>query len=175
MYPYLMRMTNQEEGPVNQALAELFKHNLWANLRLLDACASLSDEQLDADATGTYGRVRDTLVHLVAAEGRYVARLTGRQPDQALRESDGFPGFEELRKRAQGSGEELIEIARGFRPKVLKGTWRGEPYAIPATTIIIQAINHATEHRAHVMTILSQQGIEPPSLDGWTYGEEGQR
>ena len=155
------------------ALVELFRHNLWANLRLLDVCEGVSDEQLDASAPGTYGRVRDTLVHLFAAEGRYVALLTGQQPQHPLRESAGFPTFEELRERARGSGEALIEIAARFRAtRVLRGTWRGEPYAMRAVVPLIQAINHATEHRSHVVSILSQRGIQPPDLDGWAYGEE---
>jgi uncharacterized damage-inducible protein DinB len=46
-------------------LVTLYEHNTWANLRLLDFYAGLSDEQLDASAPGTFGRVRDTLVHIV--------------------------------------------------------------------------------------------------------------
>ena len=46
-------------------LVTLYEHNTWANLRLLDFCAGLSDEQLDASAPGTCGRVRDTLVRIV--------------------------------------------------------------------------------------------------------------
>ena len=46
-------------------LVTLYEHNTRANLRLLDFCAGLSDEQLDASAPGTFGRVRDTLVHIV--------------------------------------------------------------------------------------------------------------
>lgn len=49
-------------------LTELFKHNLWGNLRLLDACEKLSDEQLDATSPGTYGSIRDTLVHIASGE-----------------------------------------------------------------------------------------------------------
>lgn len=158
---------------MSAALAELFQHNLWANLRLIDACAELSDEQLDAGAPGTYGRARDTLVHLVATEERYVTLLTGKQPEQPLRESAGFPGFDVLRERAQRSGEALIQIAQKFRPtRLLRGTYRGEPYTMRAVVPIVQAINHATEHRAHIVTTLSQQGIEPPVLDGWTYDDE---
>ncbi len=158
------------------ALVELYRHNLWANLRLLDACAVLGDEHLDASAPGTYGRVRDTLVHLFAAEERYVALLSGQRPERPLSERDPFPGFAELREHARRSGEALIEIAGRTGPDVmLRGTWRGEPYEMPAAVLLVQAINHATEHRAHVMTVLSQQGIQPPSLGGWTYGEEGQR
>jgi hypothetical protein len=57
-------------------LVELFHHNKWSNLRLLDACAQLNDEQLDASTKGTYGTIRDTLLHLFAAEERYVDLLT---------------------------------------------------------------------------------------------------
>jgi uncharacterized damage-inducible protein DinB len=46
-------------------LVTLYEHNTGANLRVLDFCAGLSDEQLDASAPGTFGRVRDTLVHIV--------------------------------------------------------------------------------------------------------------
>lgn len=154
-------------------LVELFQHNLWANLRLLDACATLSDEQLEASAAGTYGRVRDTLVHLLAAEERYVRLLTGEGPKQPLRESDGFPGLKELRKRARRSGQALVKVAARARPnRILRGVRGGEPYAISVKVPLIQAINHATEHRAHVVTSLSQHGVTVPDLDGWAYGEE---
>ena len=78
-----------------------------------------------------------------------------------------------MRERAQRSGAALASLAASAQPtQVLRGVWNAEPYAIPASTILIQAINHATEHRAHVATILSQHGVAPPQLNGWTYGEE---
>ena len=58
-------------------LADFFTYNLWANLRLLDACAYLSDAQLDATTKGTFGSVRETLMHLFAAEEGYAQALTG--------------------------------------------------------------------------------------------------
>jgi uncharacterized damage-inducible protein DinB len=36
---------------------------------------------------------------------------------------------------------------------------------------LIQAINHAVDHRSHIATLLSQQGIELPDLDGWSYND----
>ena len=158
---------------MDSTLTELFKHNLWANLRLLDVCAGLNDEQLDTSAPGTYGRVRDTLVHIVGAEERYTSTLAGRVAEQPLGSSSDFPGFDELRQRAHRSGEELIKLADKIQPsQVLQGTRRGTPYTIRAAIFVIQAINHATEHRAHVASILSQLGIAPPILDAWTYGQE---
>ncbi|MDP9317315.1 MAG: damage-inducible protein DinB [Chloroflexota bacterium] len=154
-------------------LSELFKHNLWANLRLLDACARLEDAQLERKVAGTYGSLSDTWVHLVAAEGRYVALLSDQQPDQSFSEHTGFLGWADLGERAQHSGERLIALAENFdASRVLRGIRNGESFAIPAVVPMIQAINHATEHRVHIATILTQLGIEPPTLDGWQYGQD---
>ena len=38
-------------------LTTLFNHNLWANLRLLEQCAKLTSEQLDATLSGGYGSI----------------------------------------------------------------------------------------------------------------------
>jgi uncharacterized damage-inducible protein DinB len=43
---------------------------------------------------------------------------------------------------------------------------------VPKTILLTQAINHATEHRAQIMAILTQLGIQPPDLDGWSYFDE---
>jgi uncharacterized damage-inducible protein DinB len=37
--------------------------------------------------------------------------------------------------------------------------------------IMVQVINHATEHREQISSMLSALGVTPPDLDGWTYGE----
>ena len=42
---------------------------------------------------------------------------------------------------------------------------------MPSVVPLMQAINHGTEHRAHVITTLSQQGVPALSLDVWTYWE----
>src|SRR3989304_7628199 len=109
-------------------LTDLVKHTLWANLRLLDACAGLNDEQLDAKAPGTYGRLRDTLLHILACEEIYVNLLAGREPVHTLGADKGFPSFQELRHRARTSGEALIEMAARIEPSaVLRGTWPTKP------------------------------------------------
>ena len=92
-------------------LPDFFTYNLWANLRLLDACAHLSDAQLDATTRGTFGSVRETLMHLFAAEEGYVRALTGKIPTPRLANLTHFPDFDELRRRAKRSGEELITVA----------------------------------------------------------------
>ncbi|WP_420642010.1 DinB family protein [Candidatus Leptofilum sp.] len=154
-------------------LVELFKHNLWANLRLLDACAMLAPEQLEAKIEGTYGRIQDTLVHLLAAEGHYVTLLTGVKPERPMRSSDAFPGIQSLHQHATTSGEALIKIAQEDPfEKILNVTYDGEEHDLRAVVPLVQAIHHANEHRTHVATILSQLGQEPPDISVWAYDDD---
>ncbi len=158
---------------MNVAFAALFKHNRWANLRLLDFCATLSEDALQSSAPGTYGRADDTLVHLVAAEQRYVKRVSGQEPDREVKESEPFPGINVLRESAAQTGTRLIQIALDIDPgTILEGMWRGEMVKMPIMVPMMQAINHGTEHRAHVSTVLSQQGITVPEMDIWAYHDE---
>ena len=157
-------------------LIEAFRHSHWSTLRILDWCDGLDDELLDSSAPGTFGDARTTLVHLVGAEERYVELLTGEPilETERLNLDDPFPGIDVLRQRADTGGLRLIELA-GETPfdAVVEGEFLdGNAYRLRATTLLIQALHHAAEHRTHVMTVISQHGIEVPDTDGWTYGDE---
>lgn len=151
-------------------LPDFFKYNLWANLRMLDACAQLSEAQLDETMNGTYGSIRETLVHMLGAEEGYARHFTGSSPLPLLREFTTFPGFDELRRRAETSGKALITITeQGDLDQIFhldNGT-----YECPAIIVLIQAINHTDDHRSQICTLLTQQGIEPPDIDPWSYND----
>lgn len=150
-------------------LTRLFEHNRWANLRVADACAGLADAQLDATVYGTAGSVRDTLMHIAGAEQRYLRTLSGRQPTYGERE--GWHGAGALKKALDESGRALMELAEQADPDgILTGEFRGEPYEYPVALLYVQAINHATEHRSQIATILTQQGLGPPDMSGWAWG-----
>lgn len=153
-------------------LPDFFKYNLWANLRLLDACAQLSDAQLDATMPGIFGSVRETLMHMLSSEEGYTRHFTftGPTPTPPLKESTAFPGFDELRRRAERSGKELMAIAeQADLDQILY--LDGGTYEAPVIINLIQAINHGIDHRSQISTLLTQQGIEPPDLDGWSYND----
>ena len=70
-------------------------------------------------------------------------------------------GDAQLEEAAGRAGQERQVHVTGDDPP---GTWR-----MPASLILLQAVNHGTEHRSQVATILTQLGVEPPEMDGWTY------
>src|SRR3954467_6076713 len=89
---------------MSESLVEMFRHNAWANERLFGACAGLSDAQLDATGIGTFGTIRNTPVHTVGAQERYVAALAEKGPVGEFRERGPFPGLAELSDGARTSG-----------------------------------------------------------------------
>ncbi len=153
-------------------LTTLFRHHLWANERLIDLCARLSDEQLDATLLGTFGSIRDTLQHIVAAERSYLSRISAGRPYRHPADAPPLT-LAEMLAWARASGASLIQWAPQVEPgDVVQIDWDGVLRDVPKTILLTQAINHATEHRAQVMAILTHLGIEPPELDSWTYFDE---
>ena len=149
-------------------LTELFRHNRWANEQLLEACRNLSEAQRAATAVGTYGELGYTLVHIVRGESFYLKVLTGWEPPVRWEIPGPWPGMDTLLERSRFTGDRLVEIAEMTPSDRMIDT--GDDEFVPAWVVLVQAINHATEHRAHAATILTQLGIQPPELDGWTFG-----
>lgn len=155
---------------MNAPLAFLFRHNHWANLRLLDACAALSDEHLDTGAEGGYGSIRATLVHIAGPEERYLRALLGEDSHATILEH-AEPDLAALREHLDASGRAFIAVAEEtVDERVLTVRWHGE-HRMPASFFLAQAINHATEHRAQIASILTQLGVQPPDMDVWAFVE----
>jgi uncharacterized damage-inducible protein DinB len=153
-------------------LTTLFRHNLWANMQLLERCAELSSEQLDATVLGTYGSILETLQHIVLAERGYFTRISAGERYQHPRDAKPMT-ISEMMASVGETGSGLIEWAQkvGAEDKVTMD-WDGTPVETPKTIILTQVINHATEHRAQIMVIMTQIGVQPPELDGWTYFDQ---
>ena len=153
-------------------LTTLFSHHLWANLRLLERCAELTDEQMEATISGTFGSIHATLQHIVRSEQSYFSRISTGQ--RYSRPADALPmTIAEMIEAARTTGTGLIEWASKVQANdTVRIDWDGTPRDVPKTIILTQVINHATEHREQVKTILTQLGIEPPDLQSWAYFDE---
>ena len=154
------------------ALNLFFRHNLWSNLNLFNACLSLSDTQLHHTDPGTYGTIEATLTHLVRSEERYLFFLTGQKTADDIH-SDSQVTITELRQRALRTGQALIQVVESIQPDAQVQVGEGEKAEhIPTTIVLLQTIYHSNEHRTHVATLLGQLGIKPPPLSGWDFYDE---
>ena len=147
---------------------DALRYNRWANLQLLQECRDLSDLQLQLTVPGTYGTIAATFMHILAAEQRYLRRLTGSEP--ALSEKDPFPGTVALAEHAKRSGDALIEVAGLLTPDDTTDIkFDSEDVQLPKSLIVVQAIHHGNDHRTHICTILGSHSIPFEDIDVWTF------
>jgi uncharacterized damage-inducible protein DinB len=153
-------------------LSDFFRFNLWANRTLLDTCATLNDAQLDLTIRGVYGTVRETLVHLVRAEEGYARAVVQNDTPQTppLKDFTTFPGFDELQRRIEWSGNALLKVAEqddlGRKLYLDDGTYNAD-----VIIVLMQAVAHGVEHRVEITAMLNQHEIAVLELDVWTYND----
>ena len=154
---------------IENILAKVFEHNNWANLRIIEACSTLSDEQLDAEPqSATKGSIRRTLLHLVSSQRGYLSLLT-LPVEMRLQPA---PTITDLKESARISGEGLLALVRDDSSKFPRARLQTtDGFLVEPWVVLVQVINHATEHREQIKSMLSALGVTPPNIDGWDYGE----
>jgi uncharacterized damage-inducible protein DinB len=168
---------------VVDGLLEMFRYKTWATLRLIEYCQGLGDEDLDATIPGTYGTIRETLRHLVYAEEGYLSILT-RKRFATKAEGEAYEKSVVASRKPATSVAEFADrvMAMGPRWEALaqdpglpgREVTTTDGWRLPATVILAQTIQHAADHRTHVMSILGARGLElpvPNDLDAWGYAE----
>jgi uncharacterized damage-inducible protein DinB len=125
---------------LTDTLPTLFHHNRWANLRILERCSELSEEQLTATTAGAYGTIQDTIQHIIIAEQSYLSRISTGQP---YRRPKGSPPLTipEMTDAVRASGSGLIEWASRVKASdVVQVDWDGTPRDVPKTIILTNTV-----------------------------------
>ena len=150
---------------------DAFGHHVWATLRLLDACDSLTTEQLTSGLPGTYGSILDTVRHLVGSDAGYLAALTAGARPRIDEDSMDLAG---LRAEMEVDGERWTTfLAEDPDPEAIVVRRRDDGSETHASigVRLAQALHHGTDHRSQVCTALTVLGIEPPAIDVWDYAD----
>jgi uncharacterized damage-inducible protein DinB len=165
------------DSAIDPTLDRLLRHMAWANAALIARLRELPVETLSLASPRNEWTVMMILDHLVAAAERYAARLEGGpRPDRpespattaGLADVAVDCASYDARIRSQAAMPDgpagYADGASGFRAR---------------STVIGQAIHHATEHRAQIAAALATNGVNAIDLDAldlWAYGEaEGLR
>ena len=150
------------------------RHDVWATEQLIARCRALTDAQLDLTAPGTYGTIRRTLAHIVAADESYVVRLLGALlHEDRLAPSDTVTlddiarhlghvkdGVERLFASGKIDGDRVITDTPARRPDQPR-------FEMAAWVPLTQFVHHGSDHRAQINTVLSANGLEPVDVQVW--------
>lgn len=149
----------------------LFDYNYWANRRILDASAYLSESQFTADIPGlSMGNLRATLVHTLAAEHIWRLRcMEGASPTSLLTVTDlpTLTGLEALWvAEEQAMREGLTRLTDDAAAATLSyRTTDGRPMTQTVWRILAHVVNHGTQHRAEAAVALTAFGHSPGDVD----------
>ena len=148
----------------NPFVLKIFKHMSWANLELLKILSEQTDEAINyklADSEWTVGKIAH---HIVAAQEMLIARIMNEKPVRDTAEVSTASQIAELIPRCQQNDAKLLELTNLPEQKHIFG--RPERQVEFATsTILAQAVHHATEHRAQIADILVANGSDVINLD----------
>ena len=82
------------------------------------------------------------------------------------------PSFAELEESVNSSGEGLLALTLAESgEQFVAQVETSDGYRVDPWVGMVQAINHATEHRKQIAHLMRLLGIDPPRLDGWAFGE----
>jgi uncharacterized damage-inducible protein DinB len=142
------------------------RHDVWATQKLLERCRSLSAEQWQLTAPGTYGSIQKTFAHIVRANEGYLntygvisqpfIELAASPDEIGSRLARVRDGVEQLFKSKDVDFDSKIHDERR---KLDMELW------VP----LVQFSHHGSDHRSQIGTILTLNGLEAPELDVWAY------
>ena len=172
-------MGAQDKGVKNlnvKDIERLYDYGYWANRKLLAAVAQVTPEQFTQTVAGSYGSIRNTLVHILSTEWGWLDRCGGPKRGDALKPDD-YPTMDSLVTTwntiaahvhaflSTLKDDDLGRIVEFSNP-------RGEKRAIALGELMQHAATHGVHHRGQVALLLRSLGKSPGNFDVLFYDIE---
>lgn len=156
---------------------KLFRHMAWANQEIIGALSHLPNEALDAFSVNPQWTAREILRHITSSASWYGFRLmkaAGASESElsavhAKLETlnDGPKTVEDIAffLRALAEADSIL-LDQSLLPEgeVIRHS-EGQTIVRARSTVLAQAIHHATEHRAQLVGALEAKGFGSINLD----------
>jgi uncharacterized damage-inducible protein DinB len=161
------------------SLADLLAYDRWANRQYLNVVAGLTPDEFTKPLGGSFGSVRDTLVHLAWAEWIWTERWQGRSP-QARPSASDFQTLDAIRAYLAGIEDVQTRLFAAADPdrgsqRIRYTNLKGESWEYAMEQMVHHLTFHSAYHRGQLATFLRQLGAVPPSTDFLIFQDAQQR
>lgn len=145
-------------------------YNQTANQRLYETCAQLPEAEYRKARAGSLGSIHALLNHILLGDRIWMARFTGGGATTPSLATVLYEDFQELAEARRAEDLRIVEffgsLPDGFLDQTIFYTnHQGVAYEEAAPVAAAHFFNHQTHHRGQVHVMLSQTGVQPPSLD----------
>ncbi|MEY3849179.1 MAG: hypothetical protein RLZ20_679 [Actinomycetota bacterium] len=164
------------------SLDRLLAHMAWANQKTIEHLQTLPEESLKAFAINPEWFAGEIIYHIVDSADHYSYRISGQpaltQPgDPCIDEVKRISDLARLKQQAATVDAMLLDCVKLEDIQLEFVNAEGEQVKRWRSTILSQAIHHATEHRAQIASALEAKGFTPVNLDDldlWSYEKDSQ-
>jgi uncharacterized damage-inducible protein DinB len=154
-------------------LGAMARNNAWANHRLHEACAKLSEDDYKARRTSFFPSIHLTLNHILLVDWYYLDALDngGRRWRELVALGDEpCPTFAALRREQMAADRRLIACCEGLTEDRVDATVilnrSGDlQYPERAQDVLAHLFQHDIHHRGQVHAMLAGTDVPPPQLD----------
>jgi uncharacterized damage-inducible protein DinB len=153
-------------------------YNAWANRRLYDHAARLSNDDYRADRGAFFKSVHGTLNHLLVADRIWMARFTGSGEPAPRLDAIVCEHFNDLRAARVAEDARIVAFIDSLNEANLSGTFRYRAVTSPAefeqdlASALAHFFNHQTHHRGQIHCLMTGLVGAAPELDFLFYQRE---
>lgn len=146
-------------------------YNAWANRRLYEAAAALTDAQYREDRGAFFKSVHGTLNHLLVGDRVWMHRFTREGTPPARLDLILFEDFADLRAAREAEDRRIVDYVRGLDDEKIAGLIRYRRVTAPETVeqalalALAHFFNHQTHHRGQAHGLLTALTGRAPELD----------
>ena len=143
------------------AFRHFYEYHFAENRKIWDRYISqLSDEQFTEHADYSRGSVRDQIIHLISADDAWFSELRGVDIPQDLNPTD-FPTRESIRTHWDQVEQNMRSYLAALRDEMLfEKPFYGEDKDLIVWQVLLHVANHGTDHRAQILRLLNDLGVE---------------
>lgn len=148
----------------NPLVERSFKHMAWANKQMLQILKELPDEAINFSAWNPDWTVGKIAHHIVIAEGRLISRIIQQPAPEEFEPPVTSAGIEQLITICAERDAQLLALIN-TPDEMRKFVRYGTEVEFLTSTILVQAVHHASEHRAQISDILAANKMDVLNLD----------
>lgn len=148
----------------NPLVERSFKHMAWANKQMLTILKSLPDEAINFSAWNPDWTVGTIAHHIVIAEGRLISRIIQQSPPVEFDPPKNAAEISQLITICEERDAQLLSLIN-TPDEMRKFVRYGNEVEFLTSTILVQAVHHASEHRAQISDILAANNMDVLNLD----------
>lgn len=148
----------------NPLVERSFKHMAWANAQMFSIIKGLPNEAINFSAWNPDWTVGKIAHHIVIAEGRLISRITNQPAPVENDAPTTAEGIGDLIAICAERDTQLLSLIH--TPDEMRTFVRyGNEVEFLTSTILVQAVHHASEHRAQISDILAANKMDVLNLD----------